>query len=225
MDSTNSTQFLAVSQVSLDKMVANISEASTNYTTQVTAAATEILNTFNNNWVSPAAQALYTEIVEKLNTLADDVVSVMNTKNDNIATAVSDFNNSESGTISYSGFIFGRPTFTNTLNSTLPGDGDKIGVAEGADLTTISTAMSTLVSKVEAALSAVETAASSSTAFNTIAQGDLASSFTGIKSTFSEAMQGLITSLSDRMSGEMLSRTATAGKVSSELSAGATPSQ
>ena len=194
----------AMDQGKLNSMCSKINSAATQYVSNVSSEVNNMVTSFNTNWVSEASKKLATEIGECLESLATAIKSTFDAKNTDISTAVSNFNAVEEESISYPGFNFGKPSTTLSLNANLPNG--KKGVAEGADLSSIETPMTSLISKVDGALDNVNSAVKSSDAFNSAEVNALSSSITKIKSTFDTSMAELKSSLSTRMSGEISTR-------------------
>ena len=190
--------------VKLGQLCTSINNASDAYVRNVGSAVRELADTFNNNWCSPAATKLGEEISEKLHDLTNSVTQVFHDKNEAVRISVDNFNNQEEASIVFPGFSFATPATTLELHEKLP-DG-YIGVAEGADLNTISTAMDKVTTQVTTALQSVCDAAARSEAFDSGEMGALRGSVNNIKSKFEQAMAELKSSLATRMSGEIAAR-------------------
>ena len=196
----------AMDQVKLSTMCSNINGKAGEYEQSVTSGVNALADVFNSNWCSASAAKLGDEISTCLGELAIAITQRFSQKNASVASAVTNFNSVEGENIHYPGFSFGTPTTTLSLNATLPNG--KVGVAEGADLSTISEPMTTLVSNIDSALDGVCTAVSTSDAFDSAEVEALTTSVNNIKSTFDTHMEELKSSLSTRMSGEIAQRDA-----------------
>lgn len=194
----------AMDQGKLTSLCSKLNQEASNYVSQVSSDTTKIVEEFNRNWVSNAAQNLATEIENCLTSLTTDISNTFNNKNEGISIAVANFNTVEEESISYPGFSFGNPNVGMSLNKTLPNG--KVGVADGADISSISTPMKTLVSRVNTVLSNISSAVSSCDAFDSDEVNALTNAMTKYQTTFEESMQELENSLSSRMSGEIAQR-------------------
>ena len=115
-----------------------------------------------------------------------------------------DFNNTETETIGYSGFSFGIPTTSLNINATLPNG--KVGVADGADLSTFTYQMNKIIGQVNNTLDALSIIVENSDAFDAGEQSSLTSSVSTIKSNFNSSMEELDASMATRMSNEISAR-------------------
>lgn len=194
----------AMDQAKLNNMCAKINSSAQSYVSNVNASVKELEGKFNELWVSNSSKELASEISNCISELGDSVVKVFSSKNEGIKSAVQNFNSIEEENIRYSGFSFGKPNATISLNNTLPNG--KVGVADGADLDSINVPMTTMVNKVDSNLDEIKSAVSSSDAFDSNEQEGLNSSIERIKNNFNNAINELKNSLSTRMSGEIEAR-------------------
>lgn len=194
----------AMDQEKLTSMCTSINSSAASYVSSVSAQVSSLLEIFNNSWVSPSAQAVATEITGCLTALTDSITNTFAAQNEAIAVSVSNFNATEETQISYSGFSFGKPNVTLTLNATLPSG--KVGVADGADLNTINTPVTTLVANIDSTLDSISSTVSSADAFDAGEQSALTQAIATIKANFNSKMQELTSSLATRMSGESETR-------------------
>ena len=194
----------AMDQQKLNTMCTQINNSADKYVNCVSSEVKNLLDAFNNNWVSKSSQMLASEIQECLTSLATAVTNTFSGKNTDIKNSVSNFNMIENENIVYSGFAFGRPTTSLTLNTTLPNG--KVGVADGAELKAINDPMTSLITSVTDVLGDVKKAVVNSDAFSDAEQNALATAVENIKSAFVNNMNELKESLATRMSGEIDAR-------------------
>lgn len=194
----------AMDQAKLNNMCSRINNSAQSYVSNVNASVKELESKFNELWVSNSSKELAGEITECVSSLADEIIRVFSQKNESISLAVKNFNSQEQESISYSGFSFGKPNSTITVNATLPNG--KVGVADGADLDSINVPMTTMISKIDSNLDEIKNAVSSSDAFDSNEQEGLNTSINRIKTNFNNSMNELKNSLASRMSGEISSR-------------------
>lgn len=185
----------------LCKSINNIAEK---YVSDVNNETKNMTEAFNGAWVSDSSKKLAAEISECLNELATRIQSTFREKDEDMRISVDNFNNVELEDINYSGFSFGMPNTKIVLNDTLPNG--KVGVADGADLTSIEVPMNNLTSVVEGDLDSIVNTVRSADAFDNNEQEALTASITNIKNRYSEVMQELKGSLNTRMSGEISQR-------------------
>lgn len=197
----------AINQDNLSSMVSSVKSALTTYETSLNSAVGKLLAAFNESWVSDEAQSLATEVAGCVTSLVTNIATTMDSKDAAIKAAVNGFNLDEGTNITYSGFSPApTPSVNLTLNDKLPNG--KVGVADNADLTTIETPMDTLVTDVNSVLSTLESTVSQADAFDDVSATALSDSFTSIKNTFKNGMDGLKESFRTRMSGEISKRDA-----------------
>ena len=194
----------AMDQTKLTNMCNSLNNSANDYVAQVKNSAVELANKFNENWVSNNSRKLASEITECLNSLADAVTNTFSDKNRNIADAVARFNAVEDESISYAGFTFGKPDTTISVGATLPNG--KVGVADGADLSSINVPMKTMVEKVNAVMDDIVSKVNSADALDMAEQEALTYSVQRIKAHFDTEMNELAQSLESRMSGEIMER-------------------
>lgn len=194
----------AIEQGKLNSLCSSINSSAEKYVSDMNNETNKMKEAFNEAWVSVSAQTLATEISNCLKELATRMQSTFKDKDEAIRMSVNNFNAVESEDINYSGFSFGMPNTEITLNQTLPNG--KVGVADGADLTSIEVPMSNLTSAVESDLDSIVNTVKSADAFDNNEQESLTSSITNIKNKFVEVMEELKSSLNTRMSGEISQR-------------------
>lgn len=194
----------AIEQGKLNSLCSSISSTAEKYVSDVTNEVNRMKEAFNEAWVSVSAQTLATEISGCLQELVHSVETTFKSKDDAIRMSVNNFNATEQEDINYPGFAFGIPNTEITLNQTLPNG--KVGVADGADLTSIEVPMNNLIGAIEGDLDTILNTVKNADAFDVNEQEALSSSITNIKNKFSEAMEELKSSLSNRMSGEISAR-------------------
>lgn len=194
----------AMDQAKLNNMCSRINNSAQSYVSNVNASVKELESKFNELWVSNSSKELAGEITECVSSLADEIIRVFSQKNESISLAVRNFNSQEQESISYSGFSFGKPNSTISVNATLPNG--KVGVADGADLDSINVPMTTMINKIDSNLDEIKNAVSSSDAFDSNEQEGLNTSINRIKTNFNNSMNELKNSLANRMSGEISSR-------------------
>lgn len=194
----------AMDQQKLNTMCTQINNSADKYVNCVSSEVKNLLDAFNNNWVSKSSQMLASEIQECLTSLATAVTNTFSGKNTDIKNSVSNFNMIENENIVYSGFSFGKPSTSLTLNATLPNG--KVGVADGAELKAINDPMTSLITSVTDVLGDVKKAVVNSDAFSDAEQNALATAVENIKAAFVNNMNELKESLATRMSGEIDAR-------------------
>lgn len=194
----------AMDQQKLNSMCTLINNSAEKYVNCVSTQVKNLLDAFNNNWVSNSSQTLATEIQDCLSSLATAVTSTFSSKNSDIKNSVTNFNAVENENIVYNGFSFGTPNISLTLNNALPSG--KIGVADGADLNAINAPMTSLVSEVTEVLGEVKKAVVNSDAFSQSEQSALTTAVDKINSAFGTSMTELKETLATRMSGEIEAR-------------------
>lgn len=194
----------AIEQGKLDSLCSSITSSAEKYVSDVNSETNNMKEAFNEAWVSVSAQTLATEISNCLKELATSIQTTFKEKDDSIRTSVNNFNAIETEDVNYPGFSFGMPNTEITLNQSLPNG--KVGVADGADLTSIEVPMNNLTSAVESDLDTILNTVKSADAFDLNEQEALSSSITTIKNKFVEVMEELKSSLNTRMSGEISQR-------------------
>ncbi|MBQ6495186.1 MAG: hypothetical protein IJI49_04210 [Bacilli bacterium] len=194
----------AMDQSKLTSMCTSLKEAASDYEEQIVLDAKQIVEEFNENWVSNSARSLANEIGEKIKLLETDIASKFNEKSAEIRRAVANFNLVEGESINYPGFNFGIPSISMELAATL--NGGKLGVKEGADISSIETPMQTLIDNVKKTLENILTTVKSCDAFDSDEVTSLTNSVNKIKSDFETDMETLKSSLTTRMSREISER-------------------
>ena len=109
----------AMDETKLRQMCASINVKSGEYVRAVINGSKTLVSTFNENWVSNAAQSLAVEIKEVVDKLSDSIVATFTNMNDAISTSVTNFNNVEEESINYTGFTFTKPDFNAEVRSVL----------------------------------------------------------------------------------------------------------
>lgn len=194
----------AIEQGKLNSLCNSINSSAEKYVSDVNNETNKMKEAFNETWVSVSAQTLATEISNCLKEVATSIQTTFKNKDDAIRMSVNNFNAVENEDINYPGFSFGMPNTDITLNQTLPNG--KVGVADGADLTSIEVPMNNLTSSVEGDLDSIVNTVKSADAFDNNEQEALTASITNIKNKFDSVMQELKGSLNTRMSGEISQR-------------------
>lgn len=194
----------AIEQGKLNSLCSSINSSAEKYVSDVNSETNKMKEAFNEAWVSDSARALAKEISDCVKELATRIQTTFKNKDDAIRMSVNNFNAIESEDINYPGFSFGMPNTEIILNQTLPNG--KVGVADGADLTSIEVPMNNLTSAVEGDLDSIVNTVKSADAFDNNEQEALTSSVTTIKNRFVEVMEELKSSLNTRMSGEISQR-------------------
>lgn len=196
----------AINQENVDLLCKSLNDIGVQYVTDMNDQTQRMKEAFNEAWVSPSAEQLAAEISNCLKEVATKIQEKFNEKDHDMRLSVKNFNNVENSNIIYPGFSFGMPNTEIVLNKTLPNG--KIGVADGADLTSIEVPMNNLNSAVETDLNSIVNTVRSADAFDINEQEALTASVTNIKNRFTEVMQELNGSLNTRMSGEISQRDA-----------------
>lgn len=196
----------AINRENVDALCKSINSIAEKYVSDMNDQAQRMKDAFNEAWVSPSAEQLATEISNCLKEVATKICEKFREKDESMRISVLNFNNIEQSDINYPGFTFGMPNTDIIINKTLPNG--KIGVADGADLTSIEVPMNNLTSAIEADLDSIVNTVRSADAFDNNEQEALTTSVTTIKNNFSQVMHELDGSLSTRMSGEISQRDA-----------------
>lgn len=194
----------AIEQGKLNSLCSSINGTAEKYVSDMNNEANKMKEAFNEAWVSQSSKALALEISNCLKELATRIQSTFRDKDETLRVSVNNFNAVETEDINYPGFSFGMPNTDIVLNDTLPNG--KVGVADGADLTSIEVPMNNLTSAVEGDLDSIVNTVRSADAFDNNEQEALTASITNIKNKFDSVMQELKGSLNTRMSGEISQR-------------------
>jgi len=207
----------AMNQDNLNSMVKLINVEASNYVVGVESAVRDFLKTFNETWVSNAAQELATQIHETLDLLANNITTTFANKNDGIKTSVINYNMREKENLSYSGFSFSKPNTDLTLGAALPNG--KRGVADNADLNSLNGPMNTLVAKVTDVLDKIIVDVQNADAFDKAEETALVDSVKRIQTGFVTSMEEIKIALSQRMGKEIADNEALDAANISNLSA------
>lgn len=191
----------AINQTNLNSMASAINNCASNYELTMTTEAKNMLDAFNNNWISPSAQELATEIQTCLESVENAIVNIFSTKSEEITNVVKNFNMVENESIAFSGFSFGKPTIDMTLNATLPNG--KVGMNDEADLSTINNPMEKLTTSVVGILNEIANKVQTADALDNDEQAALTQRLNSIKSDFEMKMNELKDSLSSRIQQEI----------------------
>lgn len=194
----------AMDQGKLNTMVSEINSCADEYERVLIAQSKQMLDAFNNNWVSNSSRKLATEIKSCLDSLATCISTVFNNKNEDIRTSVLNFNSIESENITYTGFSFGIPSVNLELNQTLPNG--KVGVSDNADLKAINVPMENLVVGVTNVLDTIVNKVKAADALDAEEQEALTQRILNIKSDFNKEMEDRKSELTTRMQGEISAR-------------------
>lgn len=191
----------AISRENLTYMTSRINNNSGECKTIIEAGAKNMLDTFNNNWITPSAQELATEIQTSLQDLNEAMLNFFSVLEGKINSVIKLHNQVENDNINYQNIEFQKTIINLTLNSTLPNG--KVGVMENVDLSTINKPLDNLKNNLIDELHQLVNTINSIDVFNSHEQNQLEQGINSLINKLNSEMIDLENSLKTRLQQEI----------------------
>ncbi len=190
---------MIVNQQNLNTLHSSMTTAVNSFSSNLKTGASSIQSAMDSMWRSPVANELAANIKSVLDTLSEDVATSISEINKAVQVVVASHNSDEGTQDSFEGVSYSAEKVSVTLSESF--NGGK-GVAEGADLSLITSKADEMSNSLQNDFNNLKNAAETAQSFNTAINQQLVSNVEARINAFTKGVNTFTTTLAERIKGE-----------------------